>query len=172
MFKIVIFILISFCFISTALAQFGAKVGDKAPVISVDEWLKGDAVNSFEGGKVYLVEFWGTWCTPCIENIPRLSKLEKKFSSAGLVVIGVATHEFNGREGLQKFMDKRGSEMEYRVAYDSDYSMESDWDTGVKGSTNFRLPVCFLVDKTGSVLFAGHPADESLDGLIEKALGE
>lgn len=171
MYRILIFILIIGTSISCVFAQTGGvKTGDKAPPLSVEEWLKGDPVNTFESSKVYLVEFWSTWCGPCIENIPHLSKLQKQYSDKGLIVIGIATHEFNGREGLMKFMDKRGADMEYRVAYDTDYSMEVDWDTGMKGTTTFRLPLCFLIDKTGIIVFAGHPGDENFDGLVEKTM--
>ncbi|MBK8554106.1 MAG: TlpA family protein disulfide reductase [Ignavibacteria bacterium] len=151
-------------------AQSGVSVGDEAPALSVDEWLKGEPVTSFENDKVYLVEFWGTWCGPCIENIPHLSDIEKKYSSQGLVVIGVATHEFDGREKLDKFMKDRGSEMEYRVAFDTDLTMERDWDTGETGGDNFRLPVCFLIDKSGKVIFTGHPSDKKLEDMIESAV--
>ncbi len=151
-------------------AQSGTKVGDKAPSISVEEWLKGEPVTSFENDKVYLVEFWGTWCGPCIENIPHLSELQKKYSDHGLIVIGVATHEFDGREKLDKFMTDRGSEMEYAVAFDTDLTMQRDWDTGESGDDKFRLPVCFIVDKTGTVVFTGHPADKKLEEVIQSAL--
>lgn len=151
-------------------AQSGVSVGDIAPVLSVDEWLQGEPVTTFENDKVYLVEFWGTWCGPCIENIPHLNDLEKKYSSKGMIVIGVATHEFDGREKLDKFMKDRGSEMEYRVAYDTDLSMERDWDTGKSGGDNFRLPVCFLIDKSGKVIFTGHPSDKRLEDMIESAV--
>ena len=156
---------------SVSFAQSGVKAGDKAPLLSVDEWLKGEPVYSFEDGKVYLVEFWGTWCSPCIKNIPHLSELEKKYSGNGLVVIGVATHEINGRDKLDQFMKDRGNaEMEYRVAYDSDLTMERDWDTGETGGNNFRLPVCFLIDKSGSVVFVGHPGDKKLESMIESTI--
>ena len=164
------FLLLLINFSSYTFSQSGAKVGDTPPLLSVDEWLKGEPVTSLEDGKVYLIEFWGTWCGPCIENIPHLSELEKKYSSQGLVVIGVATHEFDGREKLDKFMTERGSEMEYRVAYDSDLSMERDWDTGESGGDNFRLPVCFLVSKSGKIIFTGHPSDKKLEDAIESAL--
>lgn len=166
---ILIFLLISFYHFQPAQAQFVTKVGDKPPSLSVDEWLKGEPVTSFENGKAYLVEFWGTWCGPCIENIPHLSELQKKYSSKDLVVIGIATHEFNGREKLDKFMKDRGDEMEYRVAYDADLTMERDWDTS---GDNFRLPVCFLIDKNGNIAFVGHPADNELENLIKKAVEE
>lgn len=151
-------------------AQSGTKAGDMAPALSVEEWLKGEPVTSFENDKVYLVEFWGTWCGPCIENIPHLSELQKKYSDRGLIVIGVATHEFDGRAKLDKFMTDRGSEMEYRVAFDTDLSMQRDWDTGEMGDEKFRLPLCFIVDKTGKVIFTGHPADNKLEDMIQRAL--
>ncbi|MBZ0202813.1 MAG: TlpA family protein disulfide reductase [Ignavibacteria bacterium] len=151
-------------------AQSGTKVGDKAPNMTVEEWLKGDPVTSFESGKVYLVEFWGTWCGPCIANIPHLSAIQEKYSSKDLIVIGVASHEFDGREKLDKFMLKRGDEMKYRVASDTDLSMQNDWD-GASGS-NFRLPICFIVNKSGNIVFVGHPEDEGLEGMIEKSVSE
>ena len=170
MLKNIIFVILIFNISSMIRAQSGVKAGDKAPSISVEEWLKGEPVNSFENDKVYLVEFWGTWCGPCIENIPHLSELQKKYSDRGLVVIGVATHEFDGRTKLDKFMTERGSEMEYTVAFDTDLSMQRDWDTGESGEDKFRLPVCFIVDKTGKVVFTGHPADIKLEDMIESAL--
>ncbi len=170
MLKKITFLLLLLTSVTSVFAQSGTKAGDKAPSLSVDEWLKGEPVTSFEKGKVYLVEFWGTWCGPCIENIPHLSDLEKKYSSKGLVVIGVATHEFDGREKLDKFMKERGDEMQYRVAYDTDLSMQNDWDTGEKGGDNFRLPVCFLVDKSGNIDFVGHPSNKELENAIENAV--
>ena len=167
--------LLCFLFLSIAsvtFSQSGVSIGDPAPELSVDEWLKGDPVTSFESGTVYLVEFWGTWCGPCIKNIPHLSDLQKKYASKGLVVIGVATHEFDGREKLDKFMKDRGDEMEYLVAYDTDLSMQKDWDTGKKEGDDFRLPVCFLVDRSGKVIFEGHPSDEKLEKVIADAVEE
>lgn len=168
-----LFILIALLLnISIISSQTGAKVGDAPPGLSVEGWLKGEPVTSFEKGKVYLLEFWGTWCSPCIENIPHLSTIEEKYSAKGMIVIGAATHEFNGIEGLDKFMKKRGDDMKYRVAYDTDYSMQRDWDNGTTGGDNFRLPICFLIDKSTKIVFIGHPSDETLDALIESTVNE
>ncbi len=159
-----------FCFF-LFVSSFGfsqAKVGDTAPAITVDEWLKGNAVTEFKSGTVYLIEFWGTWCHPCIDNIPHLSEIQKKYKDQGLIVIGVATHETKDRAFLLDWMKKNGDAMEYTVAYDPDLSMEKGWDTG--GGDNFRLPVCFLVDGSGKVVFTGHPANKTLPSLIESTL--
>jgi len=41
-------------------------------------------------GKVILVDFWATWCPPCLEMIPVLSKLHKQYSDKGLIVLGIS----------------------------------------------------------------------------------
>src|SRR5437868_8519116 len=64
------------------------KAGDKAPAIKADKWVKGDAVTGFEKGKVYVVEFWATWCGPCKESIPHLTALQKEHKD--VTIIGVA----------------------------------------------------------------------------------
>ncbi len=79
-----IFILTLLISAAIIYSQSGANIGDKAPAMSVEEWLKGEPVNTFESGKVYLVEFWGTWCSPCIANIPHLSEIQKKYSGSQL----------------------------------------------------------------------------------------
>lgn len=166
-----IFITVILLYTISIYSQNGAKIEDKAPALTVEEWIKGEAINSFDNGKVYLVEFWGTWCSPCIANIPHLSKIQKKYLNDGLIVIGVATHEFEGRSKLDDFMLRYGNEMEYRVAYDSDLSMQKDWD-GVSEGSDFRLPLCFLIDKNGKIVFVGHPSEKNLEDLIDNTLKE
>ncbi len=67
-------------------------VGSKAPGLLVEKWLKGDPVESFVEGQVYLVDFWSTGCFPCIESIPHLSELQARYQEK-LIVIGVSIRE-------------------------------------------------------------------------------
>ena len=57
------------------------KVGDAAPELKATKWLQGDEVKSFEKDKVYVVEFWATWCGPCIVMMPHLSELQQEYKS-------------------------------------------------------------------------------------------
>ncbi|MCB0833511.1 MAG: TlpA family protein disulfide reductase [Bacteroidetes bacterium] len=150
----------------------GAKVGEAAPKLSVDEWIQGTPVSDFQKGTAYVVEFWGTWCSPCLKNIPKLNEVQNQNASKGLVVIGVASHEFKGRAELGSFMEKRGSELGYRIAYDGDLSMEHDWDTGGNADVQFRMPLCFVINRQGIVVFAGHPENEGFDAALTKVLSE
>lgn len=56
------------------------KVGDPAPPVKVFKWVKGNPVESFEKDKVYVMEFWATWCGPCKAAMPHLSEMARKYA--------------------------------------------------------------------------------------------
>ena len=53
------------------------KVGDKAPPLVGGEWVKGEPVSGIEEGKVYVLEYWATWCGPCIRAIPHVTEFRR-----------------------------------------------------------------------------------------------
>jgi thiol-disulfide isomerase/thioredoxin len=56
-------------------------------------------------GKVVVLDFWATWCPPCVKEMPGLAALQKKYGSDGLVVVGVSVDEA-GAGTVQRFLDK------------------------------------------------------------------
>jgi thiol-disulfide isomerase/thioredoxin len=147
------------------------KVGDPAPKLSVERWVKGQEVKSFEKRKVYVVEFWATWCGPCVRAIPHLTELQQKHRRDGLVIIGVAGSERGETEQdrvkvLEDFMRKEGDKMGYTVAFDADRSMSGDW---MRPAGRNTIPTAFVVDKAGKIAYIGSP-NQDLDSAIEQAL--
>lgn len=146
-------------------------VGEPPAALSPDAWVKGDPVETFKKGTAYLVEFWGTWCGPCIQSIPHLTELQRRHRDLSFVVIGMASHEFEGGiEKVKKFVAEQGDKMDYRIAYDGDLSMEKTWQTGGKKDVVFRMPEGYLIDRTGKIAWIGHPADSTMDAAIEAVL--
>ena len=149
--------------------------GSHAPPLTVDAWVKGDAVKAFVPGKVYVVEFWATWCGPCVRNIPNLNALQKQYPE--LTVIGVAASERpkqkpadsgadDGRLAtVQKFVESRGDGMNYRVAFDGDASMGRAWMLAAKQRS---IPWACIVDGKGTIAWMGHP--ELMDREIARVM--
>ena len=136
--------------------------GDKAPAMTVSEWVKGTKVDKFEGGKVYVVEFWATWCGPCKETIPHLTELQKKYKGK-VHFTGVSVWE-RGEDipgQVKQFVSSWGNKMDYAVAIDT-YTdptqptsglMSQNWMFAAKRT---GIPSAFIV-KDGVVQWVGHP---------------
>lgn len=148
------------------------KAGSRAPAIAVNKWIKGEAVTGFEKGKVYVVEFWATWCPPCVKSIPHLTKLQKDHKE--LTVIGVTSSERKDPDGtdnrlakLEKFVSDKGAQMDYTIAYDADRKMAETW---LRAAGKNGIPCAFIVDHEGKIAWIGNPLDKTFDGEVEKAL--
>lgn len=160
---------ISFALGQGAAAQPKAslKEGSKAPALAVAKWVKGKPVAKFEKGKIYVVEFWATWCGPCRQSIPHLTEMAKKF--AGKVTfsgISVWEQKRDNKDTsyyatVQKFVKDMGPKMDYNVAIDGPAGAVSDaW---MKAAGQNGIPTAFVIDKTGTIAWIGHP----MDGLEE-----
>ncbi|MFO0982944.1 MAG: TlpA disulfide reductase family protein [Planctomycetota bacterium] len=145
-------------------------IGDKAPAISAEHWVKGDAVSAFEKGRIYVVEFWATWCAPCIESIPHLTETQAHYKDKNVTVIGVAASEQpddekEKLEGVKAFVTEKGDKMGYTVAVDTDRSMATSW---MQAAGQSGIPTAFLINGDGLVAWVGHPMemDASLEGVV------
>lgn len=155
-------------------ASFGnaaqLKVGDPAPKLQTGQWVQGDPVQSFERGKVYVVEFWATWCGPCRASIPHLNALYEQFKDKGLVVIGqnIAEHQ---EDHVAPFVKRMGTNMTYRVALDNKSrepqgAMLVNW---MEAAGRNSIPTAFIVDQKGKIAWIGYPMDLN-EQLLENIL--
>jgi thiol-disulfide isomerase/thioredoxin len=151
-------------------AAEGLGVGDAAPKLEVKEFVKGDAVTGFEKGKVYVVEFWATWCGPCKATIPHLTELQKKHKD--VTFIGVSAFETN-QDAVKPFVKEMGDKMDYRVAMDdvpaggkgNEGKMAKNWMIAAEQQ---GIPTAFIVNGDGKVAWIGHPTamDKPLDQIV------
>lgn len=141
----------------------------KAPVLDSLRVLKGDPIHMQHelGKKVFVVEFWATWCPPCKASIPHLTELAHKYKAAGVQFIGV-TNETPGA-ALDRFIKGMGHQMDYTVAVDEDGIAQEGYMAAYRCT---GIPTAFIVNRQGSIVWHGHPMDPQFEVNVAKAAAE
>ena len=151
------------------LPHLGALVGiDSGPAISPQYryvTLDGEEISDESlRGKVVLVNFWATWCTPCRVEMPLLEKMAARHKDAGFVIVGLAVDRVSTAQ-VRAFVEDRG--VTYPIAH-VDGSAEQTFG-GVRG-----YPTSFLIDRTGKIRQAviGPIGPLSLEPAVRRLLAE
>jgi len=147
--------------------------GDLAPRLSVGEWIQGGPITGFAKDKAYLVEFWATWCGPCVDSIPHVNALHLKFKDKGLVVIGLNV-EGKNQSNVRPFVKKMAEKMTYPVALDniSISSRGTMLETWMNAAGKNGIPCAFLVGKNNKITWIGHPAELSEQMIVQMLADE
>jgi peroxiredoxin len=90
--------------------------------------------------QVVLVNFWATWCPPCVEEAPSLEKFAEQMRSQGAIVIGVSVDQ--DRAALEKFVAHY--QFSFPVARDPDQAVAARYGT-------FKFPETYIIDRDGRV---------------------
>ena len=127
------------------------KPGDSAPAITVEKLLQAPegSVATWEAlrGKVVVLEFWATWCGPCIMQIPHMNELVEKFKGKPIQFISITDEE---ESLVQPFLKKRP--MKPWIALDTDQSMMQPYEV-------WAIPYMVIVDGNGVIRSIIHPAE-------------
>jgi len=143
------------------------QMGDKAPELKYQKWIKGEPT-AITGEKVYILEFWATWCAPCIDAMPHLSELAKKYEKEAVFIGCNVLEKTNGKSydsmlpQVEKFVSGNSSKMTYNVIFDTNEQfMRDQW---LRASGKMAIPTTFVI-KGGKVAWIGHPA--ALEKVLE-----
>lgn len=127
--------------VSGSLEEPVTRVGDKAPAFSVrTESGKTITPTSF-GGKLLVLNFWATWCQPCVAEVPSLEAFQREFGPQGIVVLGVSVD--TKPELYDRFLNR------FNVTFET--SRDPEWDIAARYGT-FQLPETYIIDSSGRVV--------------------
>ena len=101
-------------------------------------------------GKVLVVDFWATYCPPCVRQVPRLAELSKKYRDKGLEVIGLTSDDKADQEQVVEFLKKAGAD--YTVGYENQW-LSSAFLKGTEDDTGQPpIPQLFVISREGRVV--------------------
>ena len=114
-------------------------------------------------GKVLLIDYWATWCGPCLREMPNVVEAWRKHKDDGLAILGVSLDRANAEEKLRTTMAKYG--MDWPQIYEG-----TGWQTKPARMNGVRsIPATFLLDREGNVI-ATNLRGAALERAIAKAL--
>lgn len=138
---------------------YSLMVGDAAPKLVIGEWIKGQPFDSFHPGQVYVVEFWATWCSPCVAGMAHLSELQDKYRGKGVTIVGVTKPDHdNTAAAVRKLAEKR--QVTYAVAMDDGRTTFDAWMTAAGQK---EIPCAFIVDRAGRIAAVLKPDQTELE---------
>jgi cytochrome c biogenesis protein CcmG/thiol:disulfide interchange protein DsbE len=115
------------------------RLGERAPDFELQDGSKTVALHDFKGDVVVL-NFWATWCPPCVEEVPSLVQMQKQLAPKGVKVLGVSIDV--DQSAYQKFLKDYG--VDFMTVRDPDKRTPSLYGT-------FAWPETYIIDRKGVV---------------------
>ncbi len=116
------------------------NAGDMAPDFKIVSDTGRTYTRANFGGKLLVLNFWASWCAPCVQEAPSLQAFQRQLGEDGVVVLGVSidTNEKRYKQFLQRFR------LSFPTARDPEANLSSSYGT-------FQIPETYLIDRTGKV---------------------
>jgi peroxiredoxin len=121
--------------------QYNVEAGDRAPLFNLtSDNGTGLRLEDFRG-KYVLLNFWATYCVPCVEELPSLNSIHDEMKDKGLVVLGVSVD--SDQEAYQRFLTA------HSVTFPT--ARDPEWTAAIRYGTS-RIPETYLIDREGTVI--------------------
>jgi peroxiredoxin len=158
-------------FLVTALPLHAGQLkpysGDPLPDFTLQDQQNNTHTLSDYRGKVVMVNFWATYCTPCIREMPSMQRLKEKMAGKPFAILAVDMAE--EKEDVQAFLKRHNIKVDFPLLFDPQGNVIEQWIISA-------VPTTFIVDKQGNfryALFGGLEWDSDevvkiLDGLTEE----
>ncbi len=154
------FLLFIMSFNSPIQAQYAIKLNKKAPDIVITDWIKNIPKDKSFENKYIVLEFWATWCGPCIKAVPHLNELQSKFKRDDLLFISMTDEKV---ERVERSLKK----VHFNSIVVSDQSKKTHIAFG-NGKTGLEAyPLTILIDKSNTIKWIGNPEQLSVNILEE-----
>ena len=136
------------------------SVGDPAPAIQVKEFVKGTPVSSLEKGKRYVVEFWATWCGPCVAELPELVTMNRMYRGRNFQLVTLSIDDVAKQEDALKVLKENHVSVRNLIssALDRDKfaeALDQEWPG--------PIPYTLLIAPGGKVLYRKSGAIDPLE---------
>jgi thiol-disulfide isomerase/thioredoxin len=141
-----------------AQQQGGVQVGDK-PEFKFTSIDGKEVSNQTLAGKIVVLDFWATWCPPCMAKMPKMKELNKQYKDKGVQIVGMSLDRPNDTEKVKNTVEEL--ELNWIHGHDADRTFTQPW--GVRG-----IPRIFILSPEGEVLWTGHP--NNMEGPLKEAL--
>lgn len=147
-----------------SFSQLKLKVGDKVPALNITDYLKNVPKDKNLENKYILLEFWATWCTTCLEEVPNLNKMQERFKDKKDFLFISITDE--SPEKTKKTLEK----VKFNSIVVSDQTKKALNDFVVDNENgDYSIPKTFLIDNQGILRWIGQPWLLN-DGVVNKFL--
>lgn len=145
-------------------------LGDAAPALPPVTWRLGEPIKQWEAGTVYVLDFWATWCKPCIAAMPHMIDLQREYESKNVRVLGLAIWPNPNQKPTDEFVTtwktKDGKSLNYAIADDIDGKVSEAF---MESMNRNGIPTVMIIDQKGRLAWVGHPMsgmDEALSAIV------